>query len=206
MIRFYTAPTGNCHRVSILLEEIGVPYEVVPMDFARGDFQSPDFLAINPVGQVPAISDDDGPGGKTLRLAESSAILAYLARKAGRFLPQGETEQIAAEYWVALIGGLQGALTTIFFARRLDATSHAGIIDNLLADTNRYLRAIEARLQSSAYMAGERYTYVDMLMFSLAHRTLGVNGVTLDAYPAIEAWRAGIAARPAVQCGIAVPA
>ncbi len=203
MITLYAAPTGNCQRVSIFLEELGEPYEVVAIDFSRGDLQSPAFLAVNPLGQAPAITDSHGPEGVPMHLAESSAILAYLARRAGRFSPEGSSERIAADYWVAALAGLQGVQTALFVARWMDVDAHAKIIAKLIADSHRYLRVMDARLAVSPYLAGARYTYVDILGFSIAHRP---NGFTLDDYPAIEAWRALIAARPAVQRGLAVPA
>lgn len=203
MITLHALPTGNCHRVSIMLEELGAPYQVAMVDYAAGGLTAPEFLAINPVGQVPAISvaggSDDG-----LALAEGAAILAWLARRSGQLLPATEAERIELDRWLAIVsGGMQAAVTTIFFARMIDAQAHTKIIDKLIGDIHRYLRVMETRLAAHPYLAGGTYTYVDILGFTIANKSLGAVGLTLADYPAIERWRAALAERPAIQRGIA---
>lgn len=206
MITLYTANTGNGHRVSIMLEEVGLPYEVVKIDFAAGEHQGPVLKAVNPLGQIPAIIDTDGPDGRTITLGESSAILRYLARKTGKFLPATPQEEMEADRWTAITaGGLQAAPTTIFFARALGEESHAAIIAKQYEVMARYLALMEARLSESHYLAGEMFSYVDVLGFTLANGTLKAFGVSLEPYPAIIAWKDCIAARPAVQRGLSVP-
>lgn len=201
MITLHALPSGNCQRVSIMLEELALPYQVTMLDFTAGDLASPAFLAINPIGQVPAISVEGG-ADDGLALAESAAILQWLARREGRFLPT-DAERIEADRWLAIVsGGLQSALTTIFFARMLDAEAHTRIIEKLVADARRYLRAMDARLAAVPYLAGDSYTYVDMIAFTIANRTLEVVGIVVADYPAIDRWRAGLAGRPAIQRGI----
>jgi len=206
MITLYTANTGNGHRVSIMLEEIGLPYEVVKIDFAKGEHQGPALKAVNPMGQIPAIVDSDGPEGQPITLSESSAILRYLARKSGKLLPLGALAEMEADRWTAITaGGLQSAPTTIFFSRLLGEDSHGAIIAKQFEVIGRYLAAMEERLATSPFLAGGHFSYVDILGFSIANGTLRTFGVSLDPYPAIAAWKDGIAARPAVQCGLAVP-
>jgi GST-like protein len=158
------------------------------------------------MGQIPAIIDTDGPGGATVALGESSAILRYLARKTGRLLPEGPLAEMEADRWTAITaGGLQAAPTTIFFARALGAERHEAIIAKQHEVIGRYLDAMEKHLAASVYLAGDHYCYADILGFTIANRTLPTFGISLDPYPAIRAWKDGIAARPAVQRGVAVP-
>lgn len=206
MITLYTAATGNGHRVSIMLEELGLPYRAVPVDFANGEHLGEAVLAVNPMGQIPALFDPDGPDGAPIALGESAAILRYLARKTGKLLPQDAREEAEADRWAAVAaGGLQAAPTTIFFAQALGAESHAGIIAKQYEVIGRYLAIIERRLGESEWLAGGAYTYVDILAFTLAHGALPRFGVALDGYPSLIRWRDRIAARPAVRRGCAVP-
>lgn len=206
MITLYTANTGNGHRVSIMLEEVGLPYEVARIDFAAGDHQGPALKAVNPMGQIPAIVDSEGPDGVRLCLSESSAILRYLARKTGKLLPATPRAEVEADRWTAITaGGLQAAPTTIFFSRMLGEDAHGPIIAKQYEIIDRYLALMEMRLSQSRYLASESYSYVDILGFSIANGTLRTFGVSLDPYPAIMAWRDAIAARPAVQRGLAIP-
>ncbi|WP_404479980.1 glutathione S-transferase family protein [Novosphingobium sp. BL-52-GroH] len=206
MMTLYTADTGNGHRASIMLEEAGLPYDVVAIDFAAGEHRGEALLAVNPMGQIPALVDPDGFGGEPLHLGESAAILRHLARKSGKLLPEGGAEECEADRWTAILaGGLQSAPTTIFFARLSGLGDDAGIIAKQFEVIGRYLAIMEARLAASAYLAGARMTYVDILGFTLVNGSLPRFGVDLGAYPAILAWRDGIAARPAVQRGLAVP-
>lgn len=206
MIQLFTAPTGNGHRVSIMLEEVGLPYSVVRIDFAKGEHQGEALKAVNPLGQIPAIFDPDGPDGQPVSLGESSAILGYLARKSGKLLPQGQREQAEADRWIAIAaGGLQAAPTTIFFARQLGEAEHQKIIAKQHEMITRYLAIMEQRLSVSPYLAGPNYTYADILAFTLVNGTLKLFGVAFDDYPAIVAWCDNIAKRPAVARGLAVP-
>lgn len=207
MITLFTADTGNGHRVSIMLEEIGLPYQVVPIDFAAGEHRGEALLAANPMGQIPAIIDADGPAGQTIALAESAAILRYLARKAGKLLPQGPLEEIEADRWTAITaGGLQAVPTAIFFAGMLGEEQHKPYIDHQRAVAQRYLAAMDARLTQSDYLAGAHYTYADILGYTLANGSLPRFGMGLDPYPAIRRWVSILSERPAVQRGLAIPA
>lgn len=210
MITLHTARTGNGHRVSIMLEEVGLPYRPVTVDFARNEHRegpiATELAAANPMAQIPAIVDPDGPAGE-LRLGESAAILAYLARKTGRLLPQGAAEQAELDRWVAICcGGLQSVPVTIYFARILGEDSHAPLIAHQQAVGARYLATMDARLARVPFLAGDTYTYADILGFTLVRGALPMAGLDISAYPAICAWRDRLAARPAVQRGLAVPA
>lgn len=207
MIRLFTADTGNGHRVSIMLEEAGLPYKVVPIDFAASEHRGEALLAANPMGQIPAIVDDDGPAGQTIALAESSAILRYLARKSGKLLPQGPLEEMEADRWTAIAaGGLQAVPTAIFFAGMLGEEQHKPYIDHQRAVAGRYLAVMDARLAQGAYLAGAHCTFADILGFTLANGSLPRFGISLDPYPAVKRWVSIIAERPAVQRGLGIPA
>ncbi|WP_336952818.1 glutathione S-transferase family protein [Sphingobium aromaticivastans] len=207
MITLYTARTGNGHRVSIMLEEVGLPYQTVSIDFAKGEHQGAALKAVNPMGQIPAIVDTEGPDGATINLSESAAILRYLARKTGKLLPGTALEEMEADRWTSITaGGLQSAPVTLFVARLLGEEQHAPIMARQHEVIARYLTIMEARLAQSEYLAGPDYCYVDILGFTLVNSALPMFGVKLDAYPSIVAWKARIDARPAVQRGLQVPA
>jgi GST-like protein len=206
MITLYTAATGNGQRVSIMLEECDLAYQVVAIDFSRrADFAETLKIA-NPMGQIPAISDSDGPDGGEYCLGESSAILRYLARKTGKLLPPPGLAEAEADRWTAITsGGLQAAPTTMFFAQQLGMTADAPIIAKQREVVWRYLVMMDARLGGSAFLAGDAYSYVDILGFTLAHGTLPRFGFDMTEFPAVARWAAQVAARPAVQRGLAVP-
>ncbi|WP_439486852.1 glutathione S-transferase family protein [Blastomonas fulva] len=205
-IQFYTAATGNGHRVAIMLEESGLAYTAIPVDFAAQEHRGAALLAVNPMGQIPAILDPDGPDGSPVALGESAAVVAYLARKTGVLLPATPREQIEADRWTAITaGGLQAAPTTIFFAELLGRDAHAPIIAKQREMIDRYLAMMEARLSQSAFLAGDTFTYVDILGYTLVHGTLPKFGIALDGHAAIGRWHDSIAARPAVQRGLKVP-
>jgi len=207
MITLYTAPTGNGYRASMMLEEVGLPYDVRRLDFASGDFQSEAFLKVNPCGQIPAIIDSEGPEGGPYALAESLAILQYLAEKTGKLLPATAMERAEAARWAFIIAsGIGAELFSVFMMRRLDAAAHAPMIEKASADLARHLKAMDARLVSSTYLAGETFTYVDIAAITCIAQTMPVLGLGLEAYPAISRWRDAVLARPAVQRGWAVPA
>lgn len=206
MITLYTANTGNGHRVSIMLEEVGLPYRVVKIDFAKDEHRGEALKAVNPMGQIPAIIDEDGPDGTRITLSESAAILRYLARKSGRLLPTSGLAELEADRWTAICaGGLSAAPTTIFFSRSLGEENHAGIIAKQYEVIGRYLSVMDERLSSSPYLADDYLTYVDILGFSIVNGTLRKFDVDVAPYPAVAAWAEGMAARPAVQRGLAVP-
>ena len=202
MITLYTAPTGNGYRVAIMLEELGLPYEPHTLDFMKGDFTSPEFLKVNPAGQIPAIVDEEGPDGMPYALAESLAILQYLADKSGKLRPETSMERAEAGRWSAIVaGGIQPEQFNLFMMNRMDPAGHAPMIERCTADLKRHLAMMNTRLETSDYLTGDRFTYVDVLAITNIVKSLPAVGMTLEGYPAIERWRDAVLARPGVQRG-----
>jgi len=190
-----------------MLEEAGLPYEARFLDYTKGDFTSAAFLKVNPAGQIPAIVDEDGPDGTKYALAESLAILQYIAEKSGKLLPTTPMERAEAWRWSAVVaGGIQPEQFALFMMNRMDKAAHAPMIERCTADLQRHLQMMNTRLEKSVYLAGDTFTYVDVLAITNIVKTLPVIGLTLEAYPAIARWRDTVLARPAVQRGFKVPA
>lgn len=204
MIELYTWPTPNGHKVHIALEELGLPYEVRPIDIGAGDQFKPDFLKISPNNKVPAIVDRDGPGGKTLALFESGAILIYLAEKTGRLLASKGAARYAAIQWLMFqMGGVGPMLGQAHHFRVYAPESFPYAIDRYTKEANRLYGVLDRRLGEAPYLAGAEYGIADIATFPWL-RYSDSQGVTLSAYPNVARWLDGIAARPAVQRGLAV--
>jgi GSH-dependent disulfide-bond oxidoreductase len=197
MIDFYTWQTSNGQRVAILLEECGFPYRVHKIDLSKGEQQSPEYLAINTAGAIPAIVDSDGPGGKPLTLAQSAAIDLYLAEKAGKFIPADPGRRALAHQWLLFaLSDCAPASTAIFFQSTfLPDKSPANLKwheERLL----RFFRIADGRLAGRDYLADE-LSIADFALFPvvIARTTL------VDAagnLPDLARWSAALAARPAV--------
>lgn len=198
MITFYTAPTPNCYKVSIALEELGLPYEVVRLDLKALDQKQPDFLAINPNGRVPAIVDDGFP------VFESGAILWRLAEKAGRLLPDGADARSQALQWLmhqmSGVGPMQGQANVFFryFPEQIPAA-----ISRYQNETLRLYGVLEARLAERDYILAD-YSIVDIAFFPWV-RDWAWAGLDIEPFPRLAAWIDRIAARPAVQRGMTIP-
>ena len=205
MITLYTAKTGNGYRVSILLEELGLPYEVVATDVSPTAPRSPAFLAASPLGKIPAIVDTDTADGKPVTVAESLAIALYLTEKTGKLIPSTASKRAMAWQWSAIVAsGFGSAIPGIFFAKMLGEAEHAKLIAKYYEDIDRCFGAMDAHLNANAYLAGETYSYVDCLAAPLLP-TAKAFGVDLDRFPAVLRWRDQVFDRPAVQKGMAVP-
>lgn len=206
MITLFTAKTGNGYRASILLEECGLPYQVKAMGFT-GDLKTPEFLAINPIGKIPAIVDDDGPDGEKVAIGESLAIALYLVEKAGgHLLPAAAADRARAAMWAsAIVTGFASPISGIFFARAIDAEAHAGIIAKYFGDINLHLTAMDRALGERPYLGGPDYSWADALAAPLILSTLPNFAVDLTPFSNILRWRDTVAARPAVMAGMAVP-
>jgi glutathione S-transferase len=198
VITLFTAPTPDGYKVSIALEELGLAYQVQPLDLARGEQKSAAFLKLNPNGKVPAIVDD-GFG-----VMESGAILVWLAEKAGQLLPADPRARSEALQWLMLqVGGLgpmmgQANLFGHYWPEKLPAVQA-----RYLAEVRRLLAILDARLADRDYLAGD-YSIADIAHFCWA-RTAGWTGVDTAPFPHLTAWIDRIAARPAVQRGLKVP-
>jgi GST-like protein len=195
MIDFYYWPTPNGWKVSIMLEESGLPYRMVPVNIGQGDQFKPEFLAISPNNRMPAIVDDGMP------VFESGAILLHLAERAGRFMPTdpiGRKETLEWLFWqVGNLGPMAGQLSHfVNYAQGEHPYSHQRYAD----EYNRCLGVLERRLRGRDYILGE-YSIADMASFPwvLISKPLGQ---ALDEFPNVARWREAIKQRPAVQRGI----
>ena len=210
MITLYTWATPNGRKASIMLEEVGLPYVVHPVDIGRDEQFAPEFLTVAPNNKVPAIVDDEGPDGP-LSLFESGVILTYLADKTGQLLaPSGRQRYRALEWLHWQVGGPGPTLGQLgFFAVRSDEKAPLAI-DRFTGEADRLLRVMDRRLGASAYLAGPDYSIADIAAYpwTLAATTFlkAPLAGTLPAIPHVHAWLDTIGQRPAVRRGMAVPA
>ena len=204
MIELWSWPTPNGHKVHIALEELALPYRVVPVDIGAGDQFAPEFLAITPNHRIPAIVDPDGPGGRPLALFESGAILIYLAEKAGRLIPVEPSARYACLQWLMFQMGGVGPMFgqyNHFAAYAPEKLPYA--VERYANEVARLHRVLEKRLGEAEYLAGKEYSIADVATFPWV-RNPDRRGIDLADYPAVKRWHDAIAARPAVQRGVAV--
>lgn len=204
MIHAYSWPTPNGHKLHIMLEETGLDYTLHPVDIGAGDQFDPAFLAINPNNKIPAIVDDEGPDGARFALAESGAILIYLAEKTGSFMPTAPRPRYAALQWLmfqmAHIGPMLGQAHHF---RGYAPVRISYAIERYTSEANRLYGVLDDHLGSSQFLAGDDYTIADIATFPWL-RSHAKQGVALGDYPSVQRWFDGIAARPAVQRGLAL--
>jgi GST-like protein len=205
MIDFYTWTTPNGRKVSLMLEECGLPYRVHKVDIGKGEQFRPEFLAINPNNRIPAIVDAEGPEGKPLALFESGAILVYLAGKTGRFLPESTTGKYIALQWLMFQMGGVGPMfgQAHHFLRAAPEPVPYGI-KRYTDETRRLYGVLDKRLGEAPFLAGE-YSIADMATFPWVARHEW-HKVALGDFPNVKRWYDTIALRPAVARGMAVPA
>jgi GST-like protein len=201
MIDLYAWPTPNGYKVSILLEELGLPYKVIPVDIAKGDQFKPEFLAISPNNKMPAIVDHDGPGGKPYSLFESGAIMLYLAEKTGKFLPADKRAHYDVVQWLMFqMGGVGPMLGQAHHFRQYAPEPIPYAIDRYTNEAGRLYRVINKRLGEVDYLAGT-YSIADMAVYPWL-RSWEKQGQKITDYPNIQRWMAAIDAREAVQRGL----
>jgi GSH-dependent disulfide-bond oxidoreductase len=203
MIELYTWPTPNGHKIHIMLEECGLPYQAHAVDIGAGDQFKPDFLKISPNNKIPAIVDTDGPDGKPISLFESGAILIYLAGKTGRFLPQDVRGKYVALQWLMFqMGGVGPMLGQAHHFRLYAPEKIEYAFNRYTNEAKRLYGVMDRRLGEVEYFAGE-YSIVDMAIFPWT-RSHANQGVDLGEYPNVKRWYDAVAARPAVQRGLKV--
>jgi len=202
-IELYFWPTSNGIKISIMLEECGLPYVVVPVNIGRGEQFHPHFLKVSPNNRIPAIVDPNGPGGKPLAVFESGAILQYLGRKTGKFYPENERDRVEVDQWLFWqIGGL-GPMAGQAHHFRGDAVEEIPYaIERYTNEVNRLYGVMNARLVDRDHLAGD-YSIADIACWGWS-RNWKRQGQNLDDFPHLKAWHERIAARPAVQRGRAV--
>jgi GST-like protein len=202
MLDLYAWPTPNAHKVSIMLEEIGLPYNVVAVDIRAGEQFAPDFLRISPNNRMPAIVDHDAPGG-AISIFESGAILMYLAEKSGQFWPTEVHKRYEVAQWVMWqMGGLGPMLGQANHFRHVAPEQLPYAVDRYASEAKRLFGVLDSRLQDREYIAGE-YSIADMACYSWT--TIFEHlGIPIEDYPAIQRWQARMAERPAVERGMAL--
>lgn len=204
MIDLYSWATPNGHKIHILLEELGLPYTVRPVDIGRGEQFAPEFLAISPNNKIPAIVDGDGPDGRPIALFESGAILVYLAEKTGRFLPADPRGRYATLQWLMWQMGSVGPMfgqAHHFRQYAPDKLPYA--IDRYTNEARRLYGVLDRRLAAQRFLAGDDYTIADIATFPWC-RSAANQGVDWADFPHARRWFDAVAARPAVQRGVAV--
>ena len=204
MIDLYTWTTPNGRKVSIMLEELGLPYGVHPVNIGKGDQFAPDYLKINPNGKIPSIVDPQGPDGKPIAMMESGAILIYLARKTGKFFPQAERAQYDVLQWLMFQMGGVGPMfgqTHHFLRAAKEPMPYA--IERYMAETRRLYGVLNDRLKVHDYLAGA-YSIADIATYPWVARHEW-HKTDLNDFPHVRRWFDAISARPAVQKGMKVP-
>lgn len=203
MIDLYTWATPNGHKIAIMLEEIGAPYKVIPINIITGDQLKPGFLELNPNNKIPVIVDHDAPGGKTLTVFESGAILLYLAEKSGKLLPKDIVGRYAVLEWLFFqVGGVGPMLGQAHYFRKYAVEQVKHAIDRYTNEANRLYRVLNGQLGRGAYLAGD-YSIADIACFPWV-RSHEMQGQDLSEFPNVKRWFEAIAARPAVQKGLTV--
>ncbi|RDI99087.1 thiol:disulfide oxidoreductase [Dyella solisilvae] len=200
MIDLYYWPTPNGHKITLLLEEAGLPYAIKPVNIGRGEQFAPDFLAISPNNRMPAIVDQaPADGGAAVSVFESGAILQYLAEKTGLFLPhdlRGRYEVLQWLYWQ--VGGLGPMLGQNHHFNRYAPEKIPYAIDRYVNETRRLYGVLDKRLDGRAFIAGKDYTIADMAAYPwiVPHENQGMD---LADFPHLKAWFEAIGERPATQ-------
>jgi GST-like protein len=198
VIDVYTWTTGNGRKVPIFLEETGTPYRLHMVDIHNGGQHTPEFIKLNPNRKIPAITDQDGPGGKPITLFESGAILIYLADKVGKFIPQDPAGRYHTIEWVmfqmANIGPMLGQ--THHFRGKAPQVEYG--VKRYTDEATRLWKVMDGRLGEVPYLAGNDYTIADIATYVWL-RNPKSQGQNLDDYPNVKRWFTAIDGRPAVK-------
>jgi len=206
MIDLHTVATANGYKVSIMLEEVALPYRVTAYDLLKGENLKPELLAINRVGRLPVIVDHAAEGG-ALAVYGSAAILQYLAEKTGQFMPQGARARAKTLEWLGIISGdIAPAYSGQFVFNVVAPEKQAWAIAFYDRLCLRMAKTLEDQLAESEFLVGDDYGIADMLAYPVATVSMKRHPGNLDAHPNLARWAGKIGARPAVQRGMAVPA
>ena len=212
-IQLYSLPTPNGVKVSIMLEETGLPYEPHLVDIMKNESHTPEFLALNPNGKIPAIIDPEGPGAKPLGLFESGAILMYLAGKSGKFMPGDAVRRWETIEWLffqmASIGPMFGQLG-FFHKFAGKAIEDKRPLERYRDESKRLLGVLENRLDGRQWIMDDEYTVADISMIGWVRNLVTFYEarelVDFDSLKHVPAWLDRALARPAVQRGLTIPA
>ena len=211
-LQLYSLPTPNGVKVSVMLEETGLPYEPHRIDFDTHDQLSPEFRSLNPYGKIPAIIDPAGPGGEPLPLFESGAILVYLAEKTGRFLPDAPAARYETLQWLMFqVGGVGPMFGQVGFFHKFAGREYADKRprDRYVAESRRLLEVLNLRLEGRVWLMGATYTIADMAVFPWVRNLIGFYGagdlVGIGDFPHLTRTLEAFIARPAVARAVTIP-
>ena len=211
-LQLYSLPTPNGVKVSIMLEEIGLPYEVHLVDIMKNESNTPEFRSLNPNGKIPAILDPDGPRGKPFGLFESGAILLYLAEKTGKFLPADPARRMETIAWVFFqMGGVGPMFGQLGFFHKFAGKDFEDKrpLERYRVESKRLLGVLEERLDGRQWIMGDDYTIADISLLGWVRNLIGFYGerelVAFDELKQVPAWLDRGLARPAVQRGLEIP-
>ena len=212
ILQYYGLPTPNGVKVSIMLEETGLPYDVHLVDIMKNETWTPEYLSLNPNGKIPAILDPDGPGGKPLALFESGAILIYLADKSGRFLSADPAIRYQTIQWLMFqMGAIGPMFGQLGFFHKFAGKDYADKRprDRYVAESKRLLGVLETRLVGRDWLMDD-YSIADIATIGWVRNLIGFYDageiVEYDRFSRVQAWLARALERPAVQRGLEIPA
>jgi GSH-dependent disulfide-bond oxidoreductase len=211
-IQLYSLPTPNGVKVSVMLEETGLPYEPHLVDFDADDQKSPEFRSLNPYAKIPAIIDPHGPDGEPLPLFESGAILIYLAEKAGQFLPHGAGARYETIQWLMFqMGNVGPMFGQVGFFHKFSGRSYEDKRprDRYVVESKRLLDVLNSRLADRVWLMGDDYTIADIATFPWVRNLIGYYGagdlVGIEDFPHVKRALDAFVARPAVARGVRIP-
>jgi GST-like protein len=211
-LQLYSLPTPNGVKVSIALEEMGLPYEVHRVGFENNDQMTPEFLSLNPNNKIPAILDPNGPGGKPLALFESGAILVYLAAKTGKLMPSDDAAKYECLQWLMFqMGGIGPMFGQLGFFHKFAGKDYEDKRprDRYVAESKRLLAVLDAHLKGKKWMMGNAYSIADIAIFPWVRNLVGFYGagdlVEFAQFGEVKRVLDAFAARPAVERGLNIP-
>jgi GST-like protein len=200
MIDLYAAGTSNGMRARIALEECGLAYTFHPVNLEKGEQKTPQFLAMNPMGQIPVMIDHEGPGGRAVTISQSSAILMYCAEKSGKLLPKNPANRPAfLEALMRASTDMTPTIGAIFNSSKIKPEMHAPTVDWFKNLWKGYLKVWDDLLAKRKYAAGDEFTIADLSLYAGYARLKGVIPALCEGYPNVERWASELAARPAIQ-------
>ena len=212
-LQLYSLPTPNGVKVSIMLEEIGLPYEVHLVDFGKNDQLTPEFLSLSPNNKIPAILDPNRPDGKPLALFESGAILIYLAEKTGQLMPKDAAQRYETIQWLMWqMGGVGPMFGQLGFFHKFAGKDYEDKRprDRYVSESKRLLGVLNQRLDNRAWIMGDEYTVADIAVFPWVRNLVGFyeagDLVGINDFSNVQRALAAFVARPAVVKGLAIPA
>jgi GST-like protein len=203
MIELYLAGTANGLRAAVALEECALPYRAHPVDLAKGEQRTPEFLKLNPAGLIPVILDSEGPGGKPLAVSQSGAIVLYAAEKSGRFMPRDPRQRaIALQWFMQAASDISGTSNAVFMLENRAPEKSAANNDHFKRRLLDFFGVCDRRLEANEYLAGE-ISVADLLLYP----NFAARKALLDqagGYSHLQRWGAAVGARPGVARGMKI--